>query len=55
MAFKSESCQGKKRSKDRVTVMISSNMNGSEKLPLLLIGKSKTPGVLETLIFTISI
>jgi len=43
MAFKSESCQGGKRSKDRVTVIIGSNMNGSEKLPLLLIGKSKNP------------
>ena len=41
--FKSESCQEGKRSKDRVTVMIGLNMNRSEKLHLLLIGKSKSP------------
>ena len=34
-AFKNESCQDGKKSKDRVTVMICANADGSEKRPLL--------------------
>lgn len=41
--FKGQSCHGGKLSKDRVTVLVSANMSGTEKLPLLLIGKSKSP------------
>lgn len=43
MAFKKENCSGGKHSKDRFTVLIGANMDGSEKLPLLVIGKSKNP------------
>ena len=32
-----------KRSKDRVTVMVTANMSGSEKLKLLVVGKSQQP------------
>ncbi|XP_062538390.1 tigger transposable element-derived protein 4-like [Armigeres subalbatus] len=38
--FRSETCHGGKYSKQRLTVMCATNMNGTEKLPLLVIGKS---------------
>lgn len=41
--FKGQPCHGGKLSKDRVTVLVSANMSGTEKLPLFLIGKSKRP------------
>lgn len=37
------SAPGYKVSKDRVTVMVCANANGTHRLPLLLIGKSKNP------------
>lgn len=40
---KGESLAGGENSKARVTVMVGANMNGTEKLPLLLIGKSRKP------------
>ena len=43
LTFKGETCNGGKRSKERLTVMVCANMDGSEKLPLLVIGKSKKP------------
>lgn len=43
LTFSSEKCHGGKRSKDRVTLMVGSNMTGTEKLDLLLIGKSEKP------------
>lgn len=43
LAFKNERCSGGKRSKERLTVMAASNMTGSEKIKLLVIGKSKNP------------
>lgn len=33
----------RKKSKDRITVMVACNMTGLEKLKLLVIGKSKNP------------
>ena len=39
LAFKGESCSGK-HSKERITLLFGANMDGSEKLPLLMIGKS---------------
>lgn len=41
--FKGDKCFGGKNSKERVTVLVGANMDGSEKLPLLLIGKSARP------------
>ncbi|XP_021695375.1 tigger transposable element-derived protein 4-like [Aedes aegypti] len=41
--FQKESCHGGKFSKQRLSVMCAANMDGSEKLPLLVIGKSKNP------------
>ena len=41
--FKGDSCHGGKRSKERLTVLIAANMDGSEKLPLVVIGKSANP------------
>lgn len=34
---------GYKQSKERVTLMVCANGNGSHKIPLFLIGKSKVP------------
>ena len=41
--FKGQPCNDGKLSKDRITVLLCANMSGTEKLPLLLIGKSKNP------------
>ncbi|XP_064479058.1 tigger transposable element-derived protein 4-like [Ornithodoros turicata] len=43
LAFSGEACHGGKHSKERVTVMVGSNMSGTEKLPILVIGKSNNP------------
>ena len=43
LEFKSVQCQGGKRSKERLTVMVCANMSGSDKQPLLLIGKFANP------------
>ncbi|XP_053957785.1 tigger transposable element-derived protein 4-like [Anastrepha ludens] len=43
LAFKNEKCFGGKQSKERITVLVGSNMTGSEKLKLLVIGKAKNP------------
>lgn len=41
--FKGERCSGGKNSKERLTILVGANMDGSEKLPLLMIGKSAKP------------
>lgn len=43
LAFRNENCSGGKLSKERVTLMVGGNCDGSEKLPLLMIGKYKNP------------
>lgn len=43
MTFKGERCSGGKLSKERITLMVGANMDGSQKLPLLVIGKSEKP------------
>ena len=43
LCFKNEDCHGGKKSKDRLTVAVCANMSGSEKWPLLVIGKSRNP------------
>jgi hypothetical protein len=35
LSFKGEQCSGGKKSKERVTVMVGCNADGSEKLPYL--------------------
>ncbi|XP_065692179.1 tigger transposable element-derived protein 4 [Patagioenas fasciata] len=42
-AFKGETCSVGEVSKKRITVVVGTNMDGSEKLPLLVIGKNKSP------------
>lgn len=42
-ALKGENCSGGKMSKERVTVLVGANMDGSEKLPALVIGKAAKP------------
>ncbi|XP_074677520.1 tigger transposable element-derived protein 4 [Strix aluco] len=42
-AFKGETCSVGKLSKDKITLVAGANMDGSEKLPLLVIGKKKSP------------
>ena len=43
MAYKGEAVHGTKTAKDRITVLCCANMDGSHKLPLLVIGKFKNP------------
>ena len=42
-AVSGEKCTGGKVSKERITILVCSNMTGSDKLPLLAIGKFKKP------------
>jgi hypothetical protein len=42
-AFKGETCKGGKASKQRITVLLCSNMDGTDKRPLYVIGKSSKP------------
>ena len=42
-AVAGDTCSGGKKSKERVTVLICTNMTGTEKCPLLTIGKFKNP------------
>ncbi|XP_037558029.1 tigger transposable element-derived protein 4-like [Dermacentor silvarum] len=41
LAFAGDPCHGSKHSKERLTVLVNSNMSGSKKLLMLIIGKSK--------------
>lgn len=43
LTLKSEKCFGGKRSKERVTLLFACNATGTEKLPTLMIGKSRKP------------
>nr|XP_006817586.1 PREDICTED: tigger transposable element-derived protein 4-like [Saccoglossus kowalevskii] len=43
LSFKNDVCSGGRTSKERLTVMLCANMDGSEKLKPLVIGKSKNP------------
>lgn len=42
-SFRNDKCSGGKNSKERITILVGSNMDGSEKLQLLMIGKSAKP------------
>ena len=46
-AFADEKLSGGKKSKERVTIMVCSNMDGSDKRKLLVIGKSANPRCLK--------
>lgn len=43
LKFKGEKCCGGKQSKERITLLVGGNMDGSEKKKMLVIGKSKMP------------
>ena len=43
MSFRGERCTGGKKSKHRITLLIGANMSGTEKFPLLAVGKSNRP------------
>ena len=43
LSFKGQQCSGGKQSKERITVRVACSSNGSEKLPLFVIGKSIKP------------
>jgi len=49
LRFKGETCSGGKLSKERLTILVPSNMTGSDNKRLRIIGKSKTPNVLKML------
>ena len=42
-AVKGETCSGGKKSKERVTLLVCTNMTGTQKRPLLVIGKFQRP------------
>ena len=48
LEFKNVSYHGGKLSKDRLTAMVCANMPGSDKLPVLVIGRSKNVKSLTT-------
>jgi hypothetical protein len=41
--YSGDQCKSAKKSKERITVLVSANMSGTEKLPLLVVGKSQRP------------
>ena len=43
LAFSTDSLSGSKKAKDRITAMVAVNMDGTDKRPLFIIGKSKQP------------
>jgi len=43
LEFKATPCHGGKVNKERLTALVCANMSGSEKLPLLVLGRSKNP------------
>ncbi|XP_071497487.1 tigger transposable element-derived protein 4-like [Diadema antillarum] len=43
LGFVGTSYHGSKQQKNRITVLVCANMDGSDKIPLLVIGKSKRP------------
>ncbi|XP_040355873.1 tigger transposable element-derived protein 4 [Ixodes scapularis] len=43
LTFKGETCTGGKRSKERITVLVGANMDGSDKLRLVVVGKAQNP------------
>jgi len=47
LSFKNETCSGGKLSKERVTVLLGANSDGSDKLPILVIGKYAKPRVFK--------
>ena len=47
LAFKTEKCFGGNKSKERLTFLVSTNMDGTEKLPVFAIGHSKNPKMFQ--------
>ena len=43
LVLTTEKLSGSKKDKDRITAMVAVNMDGSDKCPLLIIGKSRNP------------
>jgi hypothetical protein len=43
LTFKGDSCHGGKKSKERITAAVCANMDGSDKMELLVIGKFQNP------------
>ena len=43
LQMKGETCHGGNKSKDRLTIMVTAKMDGTEKLKLLVIGKFQNP------------
>ena len=46
-AFQGEAIRGSKTPKDQLTLMLSTNMNGTEKLQPIVIGRVKQPTALK--------
>jgi hypothetical protein len=48
LSFNGEQCFGGKKSKERGAVMVGCNADGSEKLPLFVMGKSLNPNCFKS-------
>lgn len=53
LGFAGQAHHGKKQPKTRVTVLVGANMDGSDKLPLLIIGKSMKPRAFKKFVSSI--
>lgn len=49
LTFKGDSCQGGKKSKERLTVLLGANMTGTEKIEPLVVGKFARPRCLKNI------
>ena len=43
LTFSTDSLSGSKKAKDRITALVVVNMDGTDKRPLFIVGKSKQP------------
>ena len=49
LALKGDTCTGQKIPKERISILVAANMDGSEKLPLLIIGKFERPRCMKNI------
>ena len=49
LAFKGTKVEGRKAPKDRITILVAANSDGTDKLPLLILGKAKLVEINENL------
>lgn len=53
LAFANQDCSGSKKSKDRHMAMFCTNMDGADKVQILVIGKYKNPSCLKNYLMNV--